>query len=364
MVDPGPLYLGLATAIAAVTASAVGLGLLRPARPLSRWVSLAVVLAAVLGIAAAFIAVATERPTGLLHVVIALGLLAPGGYVLIRAVDSIMHHEANDDAALDGIRFGSSLPGGVPTAHQPGRSRRVFLAACGYAIAVAALLAIATPGLLETILRPDDPTSEALGGYTPSHRPVFSCLEGGADCPGPGYATFNSYRNAPIYGDERGFVDAKPDRIRTAGGYQDVLEVAPGEVIVIRCYVNNSGDARFEERPGASIARGTRLLVLLPYGRRSPQAVAGQITADNAIPPAIGDTVTLVGTADFGIRYIPGSARLYNSIHPNGMRVPDSVVSDGTHRTNGALLGFRRLDGRIAGSFEQSALVTLKVAID
>jgi hypothetical protein len=360
---PGSLYLGLATAIAAITASAVGLGLLRPSRRTTQLASLAVVLASVLGIAAAFIVVASEEPTGLLHVAIAAGLLVPGGYVLVRGLDSIFHGHRYDDSALDGIRISGSLPAGESPGSPRSHTRRVLLAASGYLVAVALLLAISTPGLLDAILQPEDPAPQAMGGYAPSHRPVLSCLEGGFDCPGPGYATFNSYRNAPNYGDERAFIDAKAARNRTPGGYQDVLEVKPGETIIIRGYLNNAGDARFEANPGASIARGVRMRILLPRGRRDLQAVAGEISAENTIPRAVSDTVTLWAHEDFVVRYVPGSAKLFNSVHPHGLRLPDDLVNDGTRPAEGAMLGFRTLDGRIRGRFEESGLVTLEVAI-
>jgi hypothetical protein len=360
---PGSFYLGLATAIAAITAGAVALGLLRPERPISRMASLAVVLASMLGIASTFIVVATEQPTGFLHVVIAAGLLLPGAYVLIRALDSILRGHGPGGADLDGIRASGSLPAAEPAATPRRHVEKVLLATGGCAVAVAALLAISTPGLLDVILRPEDRTPDPVGGYAPSYRPVFSCLQGGSDCPGPGYASFNSYRNTPYYGDERAFIDAMLARDARYGGYRDVLEVKRGDVVLIRGYVDNNGDARFETQPGSSTARGVRMRMFLPTSERDLHAVAGQISADNSIPETVSDTATLWAREDFTIRYIRGSARFFNAVHPRGIPLPDELVSDGTHPARGATLGFRKLDGSIAGSFSQQATITIEVQI-
>ncbi len=359
---PGSLYLGLATAIAAITASAVALGLLKPSRGFGRLASLAVVLFSALGIAAAFIVVALGEPTGLLHVFIGAGLLVAGTYVLIRALDSILR-DTSHDAALDGIRLSGSLPVDEPPAPPQRHTWRVLLSAGGCAVAVVGLLLVSTPGSLDVILQPEGFAQDAAGGYAPSHRPVFSCLEGGTDCPGPGYPTFNSYRNNPNYGDERAFLDAKPFSIRSPGGFQDVLEVQYGDIVLVRGYYNNNGDARFESSHGGSIARGVRMRILLPLGQAKVNVVAGEISADNSIPKSVSDSVTLWSEEAFRLRYVPGSAQLVNSIHSAGISLSDELVADGTRPAGGAVLGFRHLDGRIAGRFEEAGLVTIQVQV-
>ena len=80
------LYLGLATAIATFTAAAVALGLLRCSGRRERASSIAVVLFATVGIAAALIAVARGRTSGFGNVLIGAGLLSGAVFVLTRAM--------------------------------------------------------------------------------------------------------------------------------------------------------------------------------------------------------------------------------------------------------------------------------------
>src|SRR5664279_32569 len=103
------------------------------------------------------------------------------------------------------------------------------------------------------------------GGYTPSGRSNFLCARR-ADCLGPGYPVFNSYTNTPNYGDERGFLNAKPVR-DSSGRFEDYVAVTPGEEELLRVYYDNDGDPRAEPVTGASTARNTRVTVLLPHAR-------------------------------------------------------------------------------------------------
>jgi hypothetical protein len=356
---PGSLYLGLATAIAAFSAAAVALDLLTPSRRIARLVSITVVLCSVLGITAAFIAVARDEATATLHVTIAAGLVVPGIFVLVRALDEIVTRRDPDDASLDGIRVSPSLPAAEV---QPSRrQRRDLLAATAtVATAVVALLVATTPELLDTIFSPERRAPPSKGGFSPGNRPAFSCLEAGRDCPGPGYPAFNSYLNTPSYGDERAFVDARRES-SAEGTYANVVKVNRGDRVLVRAYFNNNGDARYEASPGDSIARNTRMLVLLPLNARKVQAIAASITASNARPQTVSDTVTLWSDDPFEPKFVERSARLYNDAYPRGIPVPDDLVSDGQRATRGALVGFRKLDGVVAGRFEEAGLVICTV---
>jgi hypothetical protein len=358
----GSLYLGLATAIAAFTAAGATLDLLRPRGRGATIAALLVVLAAALGITAAFVAVARDRGTGTLHIAIAVGLIAPAAFVLVRALDEIVTDRADDDAALDGIRLDPSLPAAVVQPRRRQHRRDHVVALAGVVASVAALLAATTPQLLDVIVSPDQtaPPPRAKGGFSPSHRPVFSCLDGGSVCPGPGYPAFNSYRNTPNYGDERGFLDAR--REGAGGTYQDVLKVARGDRVVVRAYFNNNGDPRYEAQPGGSVARDTRMVVLIERGA-NPVAIAASIAARNAVPKNVSDTATLWSTDSINVEFVAGSARLYNSAHPSGRPLPDDLVADGVRPTRGALLGFRRLDGVVRGRFDEGGFVVFVVHV-
>lgn len=341
---PSALYLGLATAIAGFTAAAVTLDLLKPHGRWGRWSSFTVVLVSVLGIAAAFIAVAREEASATLHVAIAAGLVAPGLFVLIRALDEIVQDRSVDPPLR--------------------RSKQLALVSTIATLAVLGLLMATTPELLETIFKPEQSKAPpAGGGFSPSARTVFSCLEHSRDCPGPGYPAFNSYRNTPSYGDERAFLDARLEHRTEAGSYENVLKVTPGQRVVVRAYFNNNGDARFESRPGDSVARGTRMRVLLPRGRRETLNIAASISAVNARPKTVSDTVVLWSDEPIEVRYIAGTSLLFNDAYPRGLRLTDDLVSDGIRRAPGALVGYRRLDGVVAGRFEEAGIIELTLTV-
>lgn len=127
-------------------------------------------------------------------------------------------------------------------------------------------------------------TAKRVNGYAPSARPTYECvLHSGACESGVDHVTFNSYTNAPNYGDERPFVDAKPAGDQSKDGYRDRLSVNPGDKITLRVYIDNNADTL--------PAHDTELMVLLERIRARRVLAAGSISATNAKPRVISDTV-------------------------------------------------------------------------
>jgi hypothetical protein len=344
---PDALFLSLATAIATITAAAVALGLLRPHGRGEQLASVAVIHAAVLGITAGLLAVARRHPSGALNVVIALGILAPGLYVVTQAISEIVKPPLR--------------PGEDDSPDRVARRAHVAIGVSSVGVAIGLLFALTTPGLIDSIVTPKQPRSSS--GYSPSTRPVFSCLAN-KDCPGPPYVAFNSYRNTPSYGDERSFVDARRASDTKTKSYRDVLNVSEGQEIVVRIYVDNNADARQAVRRQETVSQNARLLVLSDLNEKKRLIVAASITADNAIPRTVSDTVELLSNHPIAADYIEGSARIFNGAQgPTGSSLSDDVYADGKKRTRGALLGFARMDGRIAGEFKQASVVELKFSI-
>ena len=193
------------------------------------------------------------------------------------------------------------------------------------------------------------------GGYVPANRPIFRCIRQ-TNCPGPAYPIFNSYTNAPNYGDERDFLNARP--LNTTR-FANKLEVKSGEEVLLRVYYDNDSEPRIEPYPGSSTARDTRVAVLLPNARASTMNIAANITAANTRPRAIGDTVTFYSKQPFDVIYVAYSARLWNRAHPSGLPLPSRLVTG-----DGTLIGYEKMDGNIAGCFCQSGLITLRVLIE
>src|SRR5665213_309731 len=78
-------------------------------------------------------------------------------------------------------------------------------------------------------------------GFAPSDRQTFQCITPD-NCPGANYVTFNSFTNAPNYGDERAFFDGKDAGVTGPGGYQDSIGVHDGQELVLRVYIHNNAN--------------------------------------------------------------------------------------------------------------------------
>jgi hypothetical protein len=227
-----------------------------------------------------------------------------------------------------------------------------------FGFAIATLCGIALGGYLLT--SQGDPSKRAQagsaghGGYTPAGRAVFRCIRK-PECPGPNYPVFNSYTNAPNYGNEQDFLNVR--RLH-AQAWSNGLAVTSGEEVVLRVYYDNDGDQGTEPQPGAATARDTRVTVLLPHLRSREMNVAANITASNTHPHTIGDTVTLRSTKPFDLIYMPRTAYLWNRAYPHGLPLPNNLFDTGTS------IGYEKMNGTIAGCFCQSGLITLHLLVE
>jgi uncharacterized repeat protein (TIGR01451 family) len=212
-------------------------------------------------------------------------------------------------------------------------------------------------------------------GYGPNggERKIFDFSnstqrEGAFDAP-----RFNSYINTNVYGDERAFVDAKEcaaasDACYTqgqAGGYKDKQPVEPGKEYIIRAYVHNIANPsinnvdRDNDGHSDGVARNTRIRFEMPNGTANGFTMQARITADNAIPKMVYDTVDLKNeNTAFNIDYVPGSAMIYNAANPNGHKLGDDIMSG-----NGALIGHDKMNGKIPGCFEFASFVVIRVKV-
>lgn len=170
---------------------------------------------------------------------------------------------------------------------------------------------------------------------------------------------FNSFINTPSYGDERAFVDARRTDQTSGDVYKNVLnDVTDGsKEVVIRMYVHNNAN-QSTNASGLGIARNTKVRLAIPEGSSQTLRARGYISADNAKPALVEDTVDLVGKEEFTLDYVEGSARLYdNNKFKNGVQVSDSIV------TSGAPIGSDAMDGNMKGCFEYEATVEVRVKV-
>jgi uncharacterized repeat protein (TIGR01451 family) len=188
------------------------------------------------------------------------------------------------------------------------------------------------------------------------------------------HVTFNSITDNPRQGDERAWFEVKDAADTNSDGFAHVATVKDGEELLIRAYVHNDAASNLNDQLDANgqskgIARNTRLHVWLPSVTDSVMRLNASITADNATPGTVSDTLDLNAqnsNQKFSISYVPGSAVAYNNAHtakdangnPIGMALSDSVVTN-----DGALLGFEQADGNVPGCMEYVNVVTLRVKV-
>lgn len=190
-------------------------------------------------------------------------------------------------------------------------------------------------------------TSDVLVGYGPARRIYVWRKDMRVRT-----VTFNSITGVPNVGDERSFCGVKSKGATKPGGFQNTVYVTPGTEWLVRAYVDNDAD------PDVSPATRTRAsMTWTSPGVRL--VLTCTITAENADPPAVADTVvfqSLAGRVSIGV--VPGSAALYNMAHKSGLPLPDALVSP-----NGTALGYEKLNGIMAGSFDHVGLVTVLVKV-
>ena len=200
------------------------------------------------------------------------------------------------------------------------------------------------------------PLATFASGYTPANRATFQCITP-SDCPGAGYVTFDSITNAPNYGDERDFLNVRDANSST---WLNTMTVSNGEELVVRMYVHNDANPNaigFD----AATAHNTELSVLLPGTSGTSMDAAGNISASNANPGTIGDTITLNGAQPFTVSF-DQSSPVQVTYRPNGTgnfvtrNLPGaSFVRDNVMEAN---------VGDWHGCFPYSALVTMKVKVN
>lgn len=105
------------------------------------------------------------------------------------------------------------------------------------------------------------------------------------------------------------------------------------------------------------LARGVTARLELPRDPASRARIFGWLSARNADPAQVFDSVTLEAKEPFSLHLVGGSARLVNQAHPDGLQLPDSIVEQGTP------LGYRRLDGMLDSCFCHAGSVLAKVVV-
>ena len=170
------------------------------------------------------------------------------------------------------------------------------------------------------------------GGYGPARR-VFdwnTAADRVGSTTGP---TFNSFVHVPWYGDERNFaLAARGEQFDFGLDFRDpLLGVADARTAVIRLLVENGANDALGEGDQRGVARNTRVRVAIATGPANGIDVMGYVSADNAEPQEVWDSVALHDEQTaFSLLPRPGSARLFSARHRHGLALPDALFDTGT----------------------------------
>ena len=174
-------------------------------------------------------------------------------------------------------------------------------------------------------------------------------------------ATFNSIWKNSAIGDERNFV-----RVVEAGSkeeYSDIVKAQGGKQYRVMIYYHNNASTTFntKEQGYKGVARDVRVATTFPTsiekGKRG--TVIGVITSSNAEPKKIWDEAYFEATEDVTLKYVAGSAKIYNQWGANGTVLPDALFS-----STGTLIGQDKLNGMIMGCAQYSGQVVYTVAAE
>lgn len=185
-------------------------------------------------------------------------------------------------------------------------------------------------------------------GFFPADRQTYTCITP-TNCPGADKVTFNSFTNNPVVGDERPFFAGSLN----GANVQDRIKVDNGQTIVLRAYVHNNADPN-KIGAAAAIARNVKVKVLIPTAKQKDQNLVSFITASNATPGTVNDTMSLYADKEFTLEYVPGSAvfdRKADGVTMTGSKLNDSIVGAGASL------------GDLNGCFQYSGYVTLSVKV-
>lgn len=188
------------------------------------------------------------------------------------------------------------------------------------------------------------PASMALANWGPS-RPTFTWAHPAT------YVTFDSITDNPTVGDERPFFSGKVTS--APGNVVDNIHVNDNDEVTLRVFYHNDAATNLN-----LVATNTRVKVYLPTVAATSTFATSTISADNANPKVVSDTVDFNGDRPFTLQYEPGSAQITSNGSVNGDTLSDSIVTN-----TGALIGYNALDGNIPGCSQYSGFVTIKVRV-
>lgn len=189
----------------------------------------------------------------------------------------------------------------------------------------------------------------SFASFYPANRQTYTCTTP-TTCEGADHVQFNSFTNNSVIGDERPFFSGSLN----GANVQDRIQVKNGDVITLRAYVHNNADPN-KIGKNAAIAKNVKMKVLIPTANQKDHNLVSFISADNANPGTINDTMSLYADNAFTLQYVAGSAKFDHKA--------DGVTME-SEKLNDTIVGAGTSLGDIHGCFQYSGYVTLQVKVN
>ena len=164
--------------------------------------------------------------------------------------------------------------------------------------------------------------------------------------------TFNSISDNKKIGNEKNFVAAKVAGATVETWNANTINVKDGETYTIRLYVHNNNPKGMQ-----AIAKNVKATFSIPTTVAKSQTIIGYLDSSNASPTRYWDEVVLNASENVYLEYVDGSARYVNA-KLGTVKLPNSIVT-----SNGALLGYDKLDGNIPGCYQYDGVVMIDVRV-
>jgi len=130
------------------------------------------------------------------------------------------------------------------------------------------------------------------------------------------HVTFNSYTGVTGVGDERDFLRGVV-KGRDSQWTDPIKDVSNNDTVTAKIYIHNDADPLLNDAPGKpGVAKNVRVSIDIPTGLDKTHEVTSSISADNAKPQSIFDTLDVDSINDslFQLSYVPGSAKLGGTV--------------------------------------------------
>lgn len=173
------------------------------------------------------------------------------------------------------------------------------------------------------------------------------------------YATFNSITDNPQLGDERNFVRIR--EYKDGETYKDEVTLERGKTYEVYIYYHNNADAHDVGKTAIGIADGAAVKSTFPATvKKGEKAIANAtIFASDTDPLEVWDGAYMIASEDLYLRYVPGTAIIYNGGELNGQSIgPDYLFGEG------ALLGYNKFSGILPGCNEYAGYITYQIFAD